>query len=116
VRELVGQRRRTADAPLAIVGLGVAQPAATLVAGAMSAGAARGCYTLLQATAVSDRCGTARYATLNGIAVAPVTAATAVAPAATALLADALGYTAAYGLVAALTLAGAVTALGTRVP
>jgi MFS family permease len=92
-------------------------PAAALVAAAVCAGGAGGAYTLLQATAVSDRWGTRRYATLNGIALAPAIAARAIAPAATALLADRLGsYPNAFYLLAALILAGAATAWGTAAP
>ena len=44
---------------------------------AMLAGAARGIFTLLQATAVTDRWGTAYYGRLNGVLSAPSTLATA---------------------------------------
>ena len=62
-----------------------------LVAGAMLAGAARGIFTLLQATAVTDRWGTAYYGRLNGVLSAPSTLATALAPWAGAALAVPLG-------------------------
>ncbi|MGH3627793.1 MAG: MFS transporter [Sciscionella sp.] len=98
---------------IAVLGL-LPGPVAAVIVVAICAGAARGTYTLLQATAVSDRWGTRHYAVLNGIAIAPATAAMALGPAGTALLANHLGgYPAAFCLVAALILAGACTASGT---
>ena len=55
-------------------------PAALLIAAAMLAGAARGVFTLLQATAISDRWGAAHYGRLNGLLSAPALLATALAP------------------------------------
>ncbi|GAA0895579.1 MFS transporter [Pseudonocardia zijingensis] len=66
-------------------------PAGLLVAAAMLAGAARGIFTLLQATAVSDRWGAAHYGRLNGLVSAPAMVATALAPWAGAALAELLG-------------------------
>lgn len=66
-------------------------PAALLIAAAMLAGAARGVFTLLQATAISDRWGAAHYGRLNGILSAPAMVATALAPWAGAALAAVLG-------------------------
>lgn len=54
-------------------------------------GIARGIFTLIQATAISDRWGTARFGHLNSILTAPVLIASALAPFAGAALADALG-------------------------
>jgi predicted MFS family arabinose efflux permease len=51
-------------------------------------GAARGAFTLLDATAVTDRWGTNGYATLHGILSAPATIAIALSPWAGALLID----------------------------
>lgn len=51
-------------------------------------GVARGIFTLIQATAVSDRWGTVRFGHLNGILSAPVLLASAIAPFAGAALAD----------------------------
>jgi MFS family permease len=62
-------------------------PAALLVLGAVLAGAARGIFTLLTATAVADRWGIHHYGRLNGLLTAPMTLASAVAPAAGAGLA-----------------------------
>jgi MFS family permease len=66
-------------------------PALALVAVAVVAGAVRGAFTLLQATAVSDRWGTRDFGSLNGRLLVPITAAIALAPAAGALAADLLG-------------------------
>jgi MFS family permease len=62
-----------------------------LVALSMLAGVARGMFTLVQATAVSDRWGTARFGRVNGILLAPVMVATAAAPWAGSALAQQLG-------------------------
>jgi MFS family permease len=66
-------------------------PAALLIAAAILAGAVRGLFTLLEATAISDRWGPAGYASLNGVFSAPLTAAIALAPTAGVALAAALG-------------------------
>ena len=63
-------------------------PAALLIAAAMLAGAARGVFTLLQATAISDRWGAVHYGRLNGLLSAPALLATALAPWAGAALAQ----------------------------
>lgn len=55
-------------------------PAWALIVLTVLVGAARGAHTLLQATAVSDRWGTANFGALNGIFSAPMTAVTALAP------------------------------------
>jgi MFS family permease len=65
--------------------------AALLVVVGMFVGLARGVYTLVQATAVTDRWGPSAYGTLNGILTAPMLAATALAPFAGAALAHLLG-------------------------
>lgn len=84
-------------------------PAALLVVLAVLAGAARGLFTLLQATAVSDRWGSVHYGRLNGLLSAPMLAAAAVAPFAGAALAGLLGsYAAVFGVLAAAAAVGAV--------
>ena len=89
-------------------------PAALLIAAAMLAGAARGVFTLLQATAISDRWGAAHYGRLNGLLSAPALLATALAPWAGAALAQTLGgYPAVFGLLAGLGALAAVLAVGT---
>jgi MFS family permease len=66
-------------------------PPVLLIAAAVLSGAVRGVFTLLQATAVSDRWGATHYGRLNGLLSAPGLVATAVAPWAGAALADRLG-------------------------
>jgi hypothetical protein len=79
----------------------------------MLAGAARGIFTLLQATAVTDRWGSVYYGRLSGLVSAPSTFATALAPWAGAALAVPLGgYPGVFVLLAAVALAAAVAAVG----
>ncbi len=66
-------------------------PVWLLVAIAVLAGLVRGNLTLLQATAVADRWGTADYGRLSALMAAPVTVTNALAPVATAALAGLLG-------------------------
>jgi MFS family permease len=88
-------------------------PAWALVAAAVLAGAVRGAFTLLQATAVSDRWGTANFGAVNGAFNVPLIAAIALAPAAGAVVADLLGGAgAAAGAFAALAAVGVL--LGRR--
>lgn len=90
-------------------------PAPVVLAVAVVAGAARGLFTLLAATAVSDRWGTLRYGTLNGVVGAPMTAAMAVSPWVGTVLAERSGsYPAMFAVLAGLILlAAAVAALAT---
>jgi MFS family permease len=89
-------------------------PAAALAAAAL-AGVVRGNFTLIQATAVSDRWGTQAFGAVNGIFLAPVTIATALAPGAGATLTRWLGTPRiTYFLLAGLAAAGSVLALATR--
>lgn len=75
----------------------------------MLLGLARGLYTLVQATAVTDRWGLASYGRLNGVLTAPALAASALAPFAGALLATTTGsYARAFLVLAALAGLGAV--------
>ncbi|WP_346279490.1 MFS transporter [Pseudonocardia sp.] len=88
-------------------------PAVLLIAVAMLAGAARGVVTLLQATAISDRWGTAHYGRLGALLSAPAMLATALAPWAGAALAEVLGgYPAVFGLLALIAVVSAVVAAG----
>lgn len=66
-------------------------PVWALIAAAMLAGAARGIFTLLQATALSDRWHPRAYGRLNGILSAPVMIAVAISPWAGSALAGPLG-------------------------
>ena len=84
-----------------------------LVAVAMLAGAARGVFTLLQATAISDRWGAVHYGRLNGLLSAPALTATALAPWAGAALAGTLGgYPAVFATLAGLAVLAAGCAAG----
>lgn len=84
-------------------------PVALLAAVSLVAGAARGIVTLLQATAISDRWGTADFGRHNGLLTAPVMIAAAIAPWAGAALARPLGgYPPAFILLAVLALVACV--------
>jgi MFS family permease len=88
-------------------------PLPLLIAIAVLAGTTRGIATLLQATAVSDRWGTAAYGSLSGVMAAPVTIAGAIAPAAGAALATGLGgYPALFAALAATAALAALAATG----
>jgi MFS family permease len=89
-------------------------PALVLIAAAVLAGSARGVFTLLEATAVSDRWGAAHYGRLNGLLLAPATVATALAPWAGAALSEVLGgYPAVFALLAVLAAVAGLLAAGT---
>ncbi|MFK4806241.1 MFS transporter [Microbacterium sp. ZW CA_36] len=75
----------------ALVAYGMVEGPVAILTTALIAGAIRGALTLVQASAVADRWGPASYGRINGVLAAPVTALTALAPAAAALLATALG-------------------------
>jgi MFS family permease len=95
---------------VAIAVLGVVPgPAGLLVALTLVVGAIRGSFTLLQATAVTDRWGPSHYATLNGVLALPTMAAMALAPAAGAGLAAAVGSYPASFVVLAAVCAGAAS-------
>lgn len=90
-------------------------PTGLLVAVAMLAGAVRGITTLLLATAVPERWGTAGYGARSALLAAPVTLAIAVAPWASASLARMLGgYPALFGALAVVSLGGAALAVRTE--
>jgi len=69
----------------------VPEPAWLIITLAVCAGAARGCHTLLQATAASDRWGTKNFAQINATLNAPITALSALAPVTGPALAAAFG-------------------------
>jgi cyanate permease len=76
----------------ALAGLAVVPgPLPALVMLAILAGAARGLFTLVGATLVSDYWGPARYAAISGIYNAPILVASALAPWLGAVIADATG-------------------------
>ena len=93
-------------------------PAALLIAVSMLAGAVRGVFTLTEATLVADHWGPDRYAALNGVFSAPLTAAGAIAPSIGAGIAAADGsYPALFIVLAATAAAGAaLAALAATVP
>jgi MFS family permease len=85
-------------------------PLPVLIAAGILAGAVRGCQTLLQATLVADRWGANSLGTLQGTFAAPLTAVTALAPAAGPAIAAWLGsFTAmAYAMAAVTTIAALI--------
>ena len=84
-------------------------PAAVLIGISMVAGAARGLYTLVGATLVSDLWGPERYAAINGALGAPVALATALGPFAGAGIAELTGsYPATFAVLAALAAVGSL--------
>lgn len=83
-------------------------PAWLLITVAVLVGAARGCHTLLQATAVSDRWGTTNFASINAVFTAPMTAVGALAPVAGPALASLLGSYPAMAVTMALVLTAVV--------
>jgi MFS family permease len=97
--------------------LAVLTSLATVAVAAVLAGMMRGVFTLLQATAISDRWGVRHYGALNGILAAPLTLTTAVAPFVGAALAARLGgYTPMLWTMAALAMAAAGLGLATVPP
>ncbi len=86
-------------------------PGVLLVTAAVLLGTTRGIFTLLQATAVSDRWGTHHYGRLNGLISAPITFAQAIAPAGGAALADVLSYPTTFAVLAMITVAATVLAV-----
>ncbi|WGX96716.1 MFS transporter [Nocardioides sp. L-11A] len=68
-------------------------PVSVVIAIAVVAGAARGLFTLISATVVSEHWGPERYAALNGVYNAPLGVAAALAPAAGAAIATWTGST-----------------------
>ncbi|EID56254.1 MFS transporter [Saccharomonospora xinjiangensis] len=86
--------------------LGLLTTVAALIAASILAGMARGVFTLVQATAVTDRWGATHYGRLTGLLSAPLTVTMALAPFAGAVLAGLLG-----GYATAFLLLGALTAI-----
>lgn len=87
--------------------------AGLLIAVSMVLGLARGIYTLIQATAITERWGPAGYGTLNGILTAPALVTAAAAPFVGAALAELLGgYSAAFLLLAGVAVVAAALAAG----
>lgn len=94
--------------------LGLVTSTAVLIAAAVVAGMARGVFTLLQATAVTDRWGATHYGRLTGLMSAPLAITMSLAPWAGAAIADCLGgYSHTFLVLAALGAAAAFLALAT---
>jgi MFS family permease len=92
--------------------LGVLTTAVALIAGAVVSGMARGVFTLLHATAVTDRWGRRHYGHLTGLLSAPIVITMSLAPFAGAAMADLLGsYRTTFLVLGALGVAAAVLAL-----
>lgn len=90
-------------------------PPVVLILVAMGAGAARGIFTLLQATALSDRWHPRLYGRLNGLLSAPAMVAVAVSPWAGSALADLSGgYPPVFAVLALAAVVAAAMAFGTR--
>jgi MFS family permease len=105
----------TSALTIAVVGL-LDGPYVALVAAAVALGVARGAFTLLQSTAISDRWGSSSYGVLFGILNAPTTLAKALAPWAAAALTSATGsYPATFAALAATASLAALIALLTGV-
>ena len=86
-----------------------------IVAVALLAGAGRGIFTLLKATAVTSRWGVAHYGSLTGLLAAPVTVAAAAAPWAGAQLADLVGsYATAFLILGAVNAVAVAVSLTTQ--
>lgn len=87
---------------------GVSGPAWVLIAIAIIAGGARGCHTLLQATAVSDRWGSENFGKLNARFHAPMTMLSALAPVSGPAIAGGIGGYAAMAVLMAAILTGSM--------
>ncbi|WP_067694326.1 MFS transporter [Nocardia jejuensis] len=97
--------------------LGLVTSTVLLIAGSLGAGLARGSFTLIQATAVTDRWGTTNYGRLNGQLTAPVVIIMALAPWAGTTLASWTGsYAHTYPLLGAIALLGIVTSTAASPP
>ncbi|WP_406273014.1 hypothetical protein OH799_33905 [Nocardia sp. NBC_00881] len=91
--------------------LGVVSAVIVLIAVAIGAGLVRGIFTLIQATAITDRWGATHYGRLNGLLSAPVVIVSALAPwAGTVLSAWTGSYAHAYLVLGAVAAVAAVIA------
>lgn len=94
--------------------LAVFTSAVSLVLVAIAAGMARGIMTLLQATAITERWGSAHYGHLSGLLTAPIMLTTALAPFTGAALAQLMhGYPAMFLVLGAVGGIGAAAAVAT---
>ena len=91
--------------------LGIVSTTIALIGVAIGAGLIRGIFTLIQATAITDRWGATHYGRLNGLMSAPVVIVMALAPwAGTALSAWTGSYAHAYLILAAAAVLAAIVA------
>lgn len=91
--------------------LGVVTTVATLITVAIGAGLIRGLFTLVQATAITDRWGATHYGRLNGLMSAPIVIVMALAPWAGTALSNWTGsYAHAYLVLGAIALLAALVA------
>ncbi|MFZ2178147.1 MAG: MFS transporter [Rhodococcus sp. (in: high G+C Gram-positive bacteria)] len=89
--------------------LGIVSTVMALITVAIGAGLIRGIFTLIQATAITDRWGATHYGRLNGLMSAPIVIIMALAPwAGTALSAWTGSYAHAYLILASLAVVAAV--------
>ncbi|BDT85521.1 MFS transporter [Nocardia carnea] len=96
--------------------LGVVSAVIVLIAVAIGAGLVRGVFTLIQATAITDRWGATHYGRLNGLLSAPVVVVSALAPwAGTVLSAWTGSYAHTYLILGAVAALAAVIAPLTRI-
>ncbi|WP_245564321.1 MFS transporter [Nocardia testacea] len=96
--------------------LGVVTGVIVLITVSIGAGLVRGIFTLIQATAVTDRWGATHYGRLNGLLSAPVVIVSALAPwAGTVLSAWTGSYAHAYLVLAGIAAASALIAAATGV-
>ncbi|MDZ7917245.1 MAG: MFS transporter [Rhodococcus sp. (in: high G+C Gram-positive bacteria)] len=101
-------------AALSTAWLGLASSAAALIGIAVGAGLVRGIFTLIQATAITDRWGGEHYGRLNGLMSAPIVIVMALAPWAGTVLSTWTGtYARAYLVLGAIALVGAVISAAT---
>ncbi|MGC7103046.1 MFS transporter [Amycolatopsis lurida] len=92
--------------------LGLFTSVVALISAAIVAGMARGVFTLVQATAITDRWGAAHYGRLTGLLSAPLTITMAFAPWAGAALAGVLGgYSSLFLVLGGITAIAAVISL-----
>lgn len=90
--------------------LGVADTVVALIGVAIGAGLVRGIFTLVQATAITDRWGATHYGRLNGLMSAPIVIVMALAPWAGTALSDWTGsYARAYLVLGAIALLAAAS-------
>ncbi|MET0134677.1 MAG: MFS transporter [Kibdelosporangium sp.] len=97
--------------------LGLLTSTFALIGAVLLAGTARGMFTLLQATAVADRWGTAHYGRLTGVLSAPLAVTIALAPWVGTFLASVLGgFSPMFLVLACAAVVASALALGSATP